>query len=87
MLTNISNMVRARVRLDQRVKAITAEGRMVGYILLVLPAIFFTIMYVLNPSYAGVLLHTSEGSWLLGIALVMQVLGVVTIRRIVAVKL
>jgi tight adherence protein B len=87
VLTNISNMVRARIRLDQRVKAVTAEGRMVGYILLVLPAIFFTILYVLNPSYAGVLLHTTEGSWLLGIALVMQVLGVVTIRRIVAVKL
>lgn len=87
VLTNISNMVRARIRLEQHVKAVTAEGRMVGYILLVLPLIFFAITYALNPQYAGVLIHTPEGTWLVGIALVMQLLGVLTIRKIVAVKL
>ena len=37
VLKNISGMVRARIRLQQHVKAITAEGRMVGGILLALP--------------------------------------------------
>ena len=87
VLTNISNMVRARIRLEQHVKAVTAEGRMVGYILLILPLIFFVIMYAMNPQYAGVLIHTPEGTWLTGTALVMQLLGVLTIRKIVAVKL
>lgn len=87
VLTNISSMIRARVRLEQHVRAVTAEGRLVGYILLVLPVVFFAILYVLNPKYAGVLINTPEGSRLLGGALLMQVLGILTIRRIVAVKM
>jgi Flp pilus assembly protein TadB len=35
VLTNIANMVRSRIRLRQRVKAITAQGRMGGYSLVV----------------------------------------------------
>jgi tight adherence protein B len=87
VLTNIGSMVRSRIRLQQHVKAITAEGRLVGYILLVLPVLFFFILYFLNPRYAGVLLNTHEGLYVLGGAVVLQVLGLFTIRRIVAVKM
>jgi len=87
VLTNIGNMVRARIRLQQHVQAITAEGRMVGYILLILPIIFFCILYVLNPRYASVLLTTREGTWVLGIAVCLQALGLFSIRKIVAVKM
>ena len=87
VLTNISNMVRARIRLQQHVKAITAQGRMVGYILLVLPLIFFIILYLLNPKYARVLLDTREGFYLLLAALILQALGLISIKRIVSVKM
>jgi len=87
VLTNIGNMVRARIRLQQHVKAITAEGRLVGYILLVLPVIFYCILYVLNPAYAKVLLVEREGTYVLGLALVLQVLGLISIKKIVSVKM
>lgn len=87
VLRNIASMVRARIRLQQHVKAITAEGRLVGSILLALPFVFFFILYVLNPHYAGVLITTTEGRWVLFAAAIMQVLGLVTIRRIVSVKM
>ena len=87
VLTNIGNMVRARIRLQQHVKAITAQGRMVGYILLVLPVIFYVIMYALNPKYAEVLIKTTEGVYILSAALVLQVLGLVSIKKIVSVKM
>ena len=87
VLTNISSMIRARIRLKQHVKAITAQGRMVGYTLLVLPIVFFCVLYSLNPQYAGVLLNTPEGTKLLGGAVVMQVLGLLTIRKIVTVEM
>lgn len=87
VLRNIASMVRARIRLQQHVKAITAEGRLVGSILLALPFVFFFILYLLNPLYAGVLLTTTEGRWLLIGGAVMQVLGLVTIRKIVSVKM
>jgi tight adherence protein B len=87
VLTNIGSMVRARIRLQQHVKAITAEGRLVGYILVVLPVVFFCALYALNPTYARVLLVDREGTFLLGGALVLQMFGLISIRRIVSVKL
>jgi tight adherence protein B len=87
VLKNISGMVRARIRLQQHVKAITAEGRLVGGILLALPFVFFFLLYLLNPKYAGVLVTEPEGRYLLIGGLVMQVLGFFTIRRIVSIKM
>ena len=87
VLTNIGTMVRSRIRLQQHVKAITAEGRLVGYILLVLPFIFFFVLYGINPQYAGVLLTDPMGRWVLLFAAIMQVMGLFTIRMIVNVRL
>jgi tight adherence protein B len=87
VLTNIGNMVRARIRLQQHVKAITAQGRMVGYILLVLPIVAYTLMYMVNPKYARVLLDTKEGFQVLCGAVVLQSIGLFTIRRIVTIKM
>ena len=87
VLSNIGGMIRARIRLQQHVKAITAEGRLVGGILLVLPVFFFCVLYMLNPMYAGVLLKEKEGFIVLCIAVSFQVLGMISIKKIVAVKM
>jgi tight adherence protein B len=90
VLTNIGNMVRARIRLQQHVKAVTAQGRMVGYTLVVLPLIFYCILYLLNPKYARVLIDTKqypEGLVVLIGAVIWQLFGLVMIKKIVSVKM
>jgi tight adherence protein B len=87
VLTNIGSMVRARLRLQQHVKAITAEGRLVGTILLILPVFFFFVLYTMNPQYTGVLLREREGMIALGIAAGLQVLGIISIKKITAVRM
>ncbi len=87
VLTNISGMIRARLRLAQHIKAITAQGRLVGSILLVLPVLFFLILYSMQPQYTGVLVHDRAGLMALGAAAGMQLLGIVWIKRIVAVRM
>ncbi len=86
VLANISTMVRARIRLQQHVRAITAEGRMTGYILVAFPMVLFVISYALNPGYAGVLLREEMGIKLLGLAVGLQLLGLYFIRKIISVK-
>jgi tight adherence protein B len=86
VLTNISDMIRQRIRLQQHVKAKTAEGRFTGYILVVFPVVLFFVSYYLNPNYASVLLHTSTGLWLLAIAASMLMLGSWAIRKITTIK-
>jgi tight adherence protein B len=86
VLTNISGMIRARIRLQQHVKAKTAEGRFTGYILVAFPIIMFFIVYFLNPNYAQMLLHTNTGIGLLCTAGGMLVIGTVMIQKITTLK-
>ena len=86
VLKNISTMVRGRIKLEQHVKAITAEGRMTGYILVAFPLVLFVISYALNPGYAGILLTSEAGRQLLTLAVGLQLTGLYFIRKIIAVK-
>ncbi len=86
VLRNISGMIRQRIRLQQHVKAKTAEGRFTGYILVAFPAVMFLVAYVMNPGYAGILLHTNMGLGLLGTSFGLCMAGLLAIRKITTVK-
>jgi tight adherence protein B len=86
VLGNISGMIRQRSRLQQQVKAKTAEGRFTGYILSAFPGVMFVLVYMLNPEYAGVLVNTTEGMVLLGIAFGLQLMGLWAIKKITTVS-
>jgi len=85
VLTNISDMIRGRIRLQQHVKAKTAEGRFTGYILTAFPGVMFVISYILNPAYASTLL-TGQGVYLLGVAFGLCMLGLYAIRKITQIR-
>ncbi len=87
VLRNISGMIRQRVRLQQQVKAKTSEGRFTGYLLTAFPAVIFVILYFINREYASRLTDTSIGLKLLGSAFVMQVMGLVMIRKLTVVRI
>lgn len=87
VLKNISGMIRQRVRLQQQVKAKTAEGRFTGYLLTAFPAVIFVILYFINREYASRLTDTSTGLKLLGTAFFMQVMGLVMIRKLTVVRI
>jgi tight adherence protein B len=86
VLGNIGGMIRQRIRLQQFVKAKTAEGRFTGYILVCFPVLMFFIAATMNPEYKKNLLGTSSGLTMLGVAAVLVVLGLITIRKITTVK-
>jgi tight adherence protein B len=86
VLKNISGMIRGRVRLQQQVKAKTAEGRFTGYIMVAFPIIMFFIASALNPEYGQILLHTPAGLKMLGFAAALQIMGLFAIRKITTVK-
>ncbi len=86
VLKNISGMIRNRVRLQQHVKAKTAEGRLTGYVLVAFPLVMFVLLSVMNPRYAHTLTGTPTGHKLLGIAFTLQMLGMYAIRKITTIK-
>ncbi len=79
MLTNLASMVRKRIRMQGKLRALTAEGRMQAAVLVVLPVVMFIAVYILNREYAQVLLDRPR--LLLGM-LVSEVIGAVWVSRI-----
>ena len=79
-------MIRGRaVRLQQQVKAKTAEGRFTGYILVCFPAVMYLLSYYLSPDNASKLLH-GKGLVLLGVAVGMQMMGLICIKKITTIR-
>ena len=87
ILDNIGGMIRNRIRLQQHVKALTAEGRLSGYILSAFPIVMFAITWVLNPEYASTLVSTQLGQIMLIVAATMTMLGLLLIKKIVTISI
>lgn len=86
VLNNIGDMIRQRIRLQQQVKAKTAEGRFTGYLLTAFPAVMFVLLFMIKPDYAQKLTQTELGQKMLVFAFIMQVCGLIAIRRITQVR-
>jgi len=86
VLENIGTIIRARIKLFGQVRALTAEGRLSGWVLMALPPIMLVVILFLNPTYAERLLKTEVGHWLLAGAGVSQLLGLWMIRKIVQIE-
>jgi tight adherence protein B len=83
ILERLGGLVRARLKLKQQVRTLTAEGRMQGWTLVVLPFLALGVMMVVNRQYAEVLFQ--HGGLLAGMVLAMSI-GVMWIRNIVNIE-
>jgi tight adherence protein B len=80
LLEKLANLIRDRYRIRGTIKALTAEGRMQGVILLSLPPAMLTAMLLMNRPYALVLFQYP--ALLIGIGCSM-IFGTLWIRKIV----
>jgi len=86
VLDNISGVIRERIELAGMVRALTAEGRLSGWVLFALPFIVFAATNFLNPEYAHTLLEDPRGKIMLMVASGMQLMGIAMIRWITNIK-
>jgi tight adherence protein B len=86
ILDKIGYVIRERYRILGQVKALTAEGRLSGVVLIALPFVLFLVMLHLKPDYVAVLWTERAGIQMSMFALFMQVLGAVVIKKIVDIK-
>ena len=64
----------------------TGEGRLSGVVLMALPLVLFVAVYNLNPDYVSQLFTDPAGKKMLAVAVVMQILGAIVIKKIVDIK-
>ena len=87
VLDNIARTIRERVRIRGEIKTMTAQGRVSGLIVGLLPIVMGCVIYLLNPEYIRPLFMHPIGRLMLGVAAVSQVIGILLIRRIVDIEI
>jgi tight adherence protein B len=86
VLDKTGTVIRERSRLLGQLRIYTAQGRMTGWILGLLPFIVFLLMNFVNPNYAHTLTSDPMGRKAIWLGFGLMVLGVWMIRKIVDIK-
>ncbi|HEY0839073.1 MAG TPA: type II secretion system F family protein [Vulgatibacter sp.] len=85
MFETISQTIRERFRLQGRIAALTSQGRMQGWVVAALPVLLGIAMRWIRPDLVDPMLAHPFGWALVGLVIVLELTGMVLIRRIVAV--
>lgn len=86
IIGRLSEIVRTRQRLRLQVRALTAQSRMGGMIVGLLPAIVLGAFSLIQPNYALALFTDPTGIKILKFAIILDVLAFITIRRLLKLK-
>jgi len=86
VLDKIGTVIRERIQLFGQVQALTAEGRLSGWVLLILPVVVFFVELYVNPEYAQVLIHDPTGKMMTFVVVCMMLMGMAMIKKIVNIK-
>jgi tight adherence protein B len=86
ILDKIGYVIRERYRILGQVKALTAEGRLSGVVLIALPFVLFLVMLHIKPDYIQMLWTDPLGIKMSVFGLIMQVVGALVIKKIIDIK-
>lgn len=87
ILENLAQTIRGRFYIRRQLRVYTAQGRMSGWILTLLPVGVGSVIFMLQPDYVMTLFTTTLGIFLVVTAVVLQILGGLWIRRIVNIEI
>ncbi|MFZ0312577.1 MAG: type II secretion system F family protein [Candidatus Korobacteraceae bacterium] len=87
VLDRTTAVIRERLRIQGEIRTHTAQGRMTGWILSLLPVVMFFLLSLANRGYTRVLIEDPLGRKLIYTGLGLIVLGGLVIRKIVGVKI
>ncbi len=82
----ISRLIRQRFELLGRVKALSAEGRLSGIILFLMPIVMGFVLWWLNPAYMQMLFDDQLGQMMVAGASVLMVIGAVIMKNMCDIK-
>jgi len=72
--------MRDRASLKENVKTLTLQGKLQGIIMSLIPIIFAYVVYKMNPHHFDIMFKDDLGRILLGVAVVLQIVGVILLK-------
>ena len=82
-LEKVSRVLRARFKLQRKIKTLSAESRLSAWILVLSPFILFLFLTFINPEYVEPLYKDPRGMDLVSLGIVSLFIGSMWIRKII----
>lgn len=86
VLDNISETIRQRIRAKGEIRTLTAQGRMSGWIISLLPFFLAIAISIISPQQMKTLISSPIGIIMIIIALIMEFMGIVFVRKIINIE-
>lgn len=86
LMDSLATVVRARIRLNKRVRVLTAQTQFSKAILIAMPIVMFILLNIINRDYMDPLYSTAQGRFLLLAIFVMMVLGSWMMSKMIKIK-
>jgi tight adherence protein B len=86
ILDNLAAVIRDRFKVKRQVRAVTAHGRITGWILSGLPPVLALILTMVSPRFMAPMFTDPLGTKMIMAGLAMQVMGTLIIRKLVNIR-
>lgn len=87
ILDRVAHTIRERIRLKREIRTLTAQGRLSGLIISLLPIILGLILCLLQPDIYKLLITEKIGWIVISVGITMQTIGILIIRKIIQVEM
>jgi tight adherence protein B len=86
ILETVAATMRERVRIRGEIQTLTAQQRMTGMVIGLLPVGVGALFLLISPDYISLLFTETIGRVMLAIAVIMELIGLLVIRRILSIE-
>ena len=87
ILERLAELIRERMRIQRKVRSLTAQGRLQGLVLGLMPIFLLGVLSLINPKVITEFFTQPMGIALFGCVLVLEFCGYMMIRKIVAIEI
>ena len=86
ILDTVAETMRERIRIRGEIQTLTAQQKLTGLVIGALPLGVGVLFQFMSPEYISPLFHTLVGKGMLGVALVLETVGLLIIQRILNIE-
>ena len=86
ILDTVAETMRDRIRIRGEIRTLTSQQKLTGIVIGLLPIGIGVLFQIMSPGYINPLFTTTMGKILIGLAVVLEVIGVLVIQRILKIE-
>jgi tight adherence protein B len=86
VLDKIVETIRERTKIQRQIKTLTAQGRLSGIVIAIMPFALSLVLYLMEPTYIGTLFIHPIGIALVIAALISGIIGFIMIKKITTIE-